>query len=180
QRQTLRGHGDWTALLAAIARGNRQLGRRLMESESLHPRPMAISPIPYGYLAGPSNGLWRLGDQAAVIPSFTGDGISIALHSASLAAQMSLLGNAPDEYIGVLRGQLRRPMRLATCLSRAMVTAVGRGLAPPVLSSVPGAMRFIATATRIPGSALMSTEGVVARPSSARLGSVSSRPRRSA
>jgi len=180
QRRTLRRHGDWTALLAAIAGENCQLSRRLMEAESLHPRPLAISPIPYGYLAGPSNGLWRIGDQAAVIPSFTGDGISIALHSASLAAQMSLQGNAPDEYIGVLRGQLRRPMRLATCLSRAMVTALGRGLAPTVLSLFPGAMRFIATATRIPRSALMSTEGAVARSSGARLESVSSRPRRSA
>ena len=180
QRRILRRHGDWTALLAAIAGENRQLGQRLMESESLHSRPLAISPIPYGYLAGPSNGLWRIGDQAAVIPSFTGDGISIALHSASLAAQMNLLGHAPDEYIGVLRGQLRRPMRLATCLSRAMVTAFGRGTAPTVLSLVPGAMRFIATATRVPHSALICAEAAVAQSSSARFESVSSHPRRTA
>ncbi len=34
--------------------------------------------------------MWALGDQAAVIPSFTGDGMSIALHSGCLAAAMYL------------------------------------------------------------------------------------------
>ena len=58
------------------------------------PKPLAISPIPYGHLGGPANGVWRVGDQAAVIPSFTGDGMSIALHSAFLAAEMYLDGNS--------------------------------------------------------------------------------------
>lgn len=178
-RQTLRRHGGWTALFAAIVGENRQLRRRLMGAEALRPRPLAISPIPYGYLAGPSYGLWRIGDQAAVIPSFTGDGISIALHSASLAAQMRLLGNTPDEYISALRRQLRQSMRLATCLSRAMVTTLGRGSAPTVLSCVPGTMRFIAAATRVPRSAIATTGGVVTQSSTAMLESApsSSHPR---
>ena len=53
-----------------------------------------------------SGGLWCIGDQAAVIPSFTGDGISIALHSAALAAQMFLAGQAPPDYNRTLRAQL--------------------------------------------------------------------------
>lgn len=154
RRSTLRRHGGWSALLAAIVSENRELGRRLMGAEALHARPLAISPIPYGYLGRASEGLWRIGDQAAVIPSFTGDGISIALHSASLATQMVLQGGTPHEYIGMLHGQLRRPMRLATCISRAMVTAPGRCAAPAVLTFLPGAMRLIAAATRVPRSAM--------------------------
>lgn len=154
-RSKLRQHGNWSALLATILSENRHLRRRLTGAEALHARPLAISPIPYGYLARPLDDLWRIGDQAAVIPSFTGDGISIALHSASLAAQMHLLGSRPREYIKSLHEQLRQPMRLATCLSRAMVTAPGRVAAPAVLSLVPGAMRFIAAATRVPRSALI-------------------------
>lgn len=160
-RSELRRHGGWSALFAAILSENRHLRRRLMGAEALHARPLAISPIPYGYLDGESNGLWRIGDQVAVIPSFTGDGISIALHSASLAAQMHLLGRTPHEYINMLHGQLRRSMRLATCLSQAMVTAPGRYAAPTVLSLVPNAMRFIAAATRVPRSALMNMESSV-------------------
>jgi menaquinone-9 beta-reductase len=43
---------------------------------------LAIASIPYGYVQNRSIGLWCIGDQAAVIPSFSGDGIAIALHSA--------------------------------------------------------------------------------------------------
>jgi hypothetical protein len=34
--------------------------------------------FPYGYVQNRSIGLWCIGDQAAVIPSFSGDGIAIA------------------------------------------------------------------------------------------------------
>lgn len=154
RRSTLRRHGGWNALLAAIIAENRELGRRLSGAEALHARPLAISPIPYGYLGRASDALWRIGDQAAVIPSFTGDGISIALHSASLATQMLLRGGTPHEYVDILQGQLGQSMRLATRLSQAMVTAPGRCAAPAVLSFVPGTMRFIAAATRVPRSAM--------------------------
>jgi flavin-dependent dehydrogenase len=96
-----------------------------------------------------------VGDQAAVIPSFTGDGMSIALHSAALAAQMYLSGKGTEEYSRTLRTQLGRPMRLATWLSQAMVTAGGRRAAPPLLSLLPRAMQWIAAATRIPDQALL-------------------------
>jgi flavin-dependent dehydrogenase len=46
---------------------------------------LAIASIPYGYVQNRSIGLWCIGDQAAVIPSFSGDGIAIALHSARWA-----------------------------------------------------------------------------------------------
>jgi len=116
---------------------------------------MAISPIPYGYLAARPGSLWCIGDQAAVIPSFTGDGMSIALHSASLAAQMYLAGESAAHYHRTLRAQLRRGMSLATLLSRAMVTGLGNNLMPLALSVFPNAMRWIAASTRIPGRALL-------------------------
>ena len=81
RRSRLRIAGGWPRLLDFILRGNRQLRQLLDGGTALWPRPLAISPIPYGYLIRESGGLWCVGDQAAVIPSFTGDGISIALHS---------------------------------------------------------------------------------------------------
>ena len=59
------------------------------EAEPLLARPLTISGVPYGFLAPPrpDDPVFRLGDQAAVIPSFCGDGMAIALHSAVLAAE---------------------------------------------------------------------------------------------
>ncbi len=124
----------------------------------LWPRPLAISPIPYGYLVRESSGLWCVGDQAAVIPSFTGDGISIALHSAALAAQMFLAGSSAADYNRALRAQLSASMAIATLLSRAAVTAAGRTVALAALSLAPNAMRWVAESTRIPQSSLVSGE----------------------
>ncbi len=158
RRSRLRIAGGWPRLLDFILRGNRQLRQLLDGGTALWPRPLAISPIPYGYLIRESGGLWCVGDQAAVIPSFTGDGISIALHSAALAAQIFLSGANAAEYNRTLRAQLTRAMTLATSLSRAAVTGVGRTAALAALTLAPNAMRWIAASTRIPQSSLVSGE----------------------
>jgi menaquinone-9 beta-reductase len=137
---------------------------RLSGAEPLQPRPLAISPIPYGYLTSHWGGLWRVGDQAAVIPSFTGDGMSIALHTAALAAEMYLDGKSGGEYIHMLRSQLMNRMRLATSLSRTMVTAPGRAAALAVLSTFPHLIRWIAAATRVPNAALLCGCGALRPP----------------
>jgi flavin-dependent dehydrogenase len=155
ERQSeLRKQGGWDGLLASIAGENHLIAKRLQGATPLWKRPLAIFPIPYGYLAESSRGLWRLGDQAAVIHSFTGDGMSIALHSAALAARMFLAGMTAAEYQASLNAQLRRTVRLSTQISALMISGAGRALAPVALSLVPGAMRWIASSTRIPKSAL--------------------------
>jgi flavin-dependent dehydrogenase len=116
---------------------------------------LAISSIPYGHLAGQPFGLWCVGDQAAVIPSFTGDGMSIALHSAALATEMYLAGESAEQYNHRLHAQLNRGMSLASRLSRSMVTKAGRSLALFGLFFFPNAMRCIAASTRIPKQALL-------------------------
>ncbi|MGO9326001.1 MAG: NAD(P)/FAD-dependent oxidoreductase [Terracidiphilus sp.] len=161
RRNRLRSMGGWPRLLDFILRGNRHLRQLLDGATLLWPRPLAISPIPYGYLIRESRGLWCVGDQAAVIPSFTGDGISIALHSAALAAQMFLSGSSAVEYNRTLRTQLTRPMTLATSLSRGAVTSVGRTAALAALSLAPNAMRWVAESTRIPQSSLISGDSLL-------------------
>jgi flavin-dependent dehydrogenase len=161
RRVALRKIGGWPELLAAIQHENPHVAERLRGASPLWERPLAISSIPYGYLAERPNGLWSVGDQAAVIPSFTGDGMSIALHSAMLAAQMHLGGANADEYHRALHAHLSRGIRLATALSRAMVTGAGRALTPVGLAIFPSAMRWIANSTRIPERALVQTRAVM-------------------
>jgi hypothetical protein len=93
--------------------------------------------------------------------------MSIALHTAALAAQMCLEGMSADEYMRVMQRQLRKSLRLATWLSRAMVTGPGRVSAPVTLTVFPDAMRWIAAATRIPGSALLERDGTPPHPGAA-------------
>jgi flavin-dependent dehydrogenase len=146
----LRRIGGWQKLLASVLDENRHLKQRLHGAKALWDRPLAISSIPYGHLAGQPSGLWCVGDQAAVIPSFTGDGMSIALHSAALASEMYLNGDSAEQYNHRLHAQLSRGMGLATLLSRSMVTKAGRSLSLFGLSVFPNAMRWIAASTRIP------------------------------
>jgi flavin-dependent dehydrogenase len=151
----LRRIGGWQKLLASILDDNRHLKQRLHGAKALWDRPLAISSIPYGHLAGQPSGLWCVGDQAAVIPSFTGDGMSIALHSAALASEMYLAGDSAKQYNHRLHAQLSRGMGLATLLSRSMVTKAGRNLVLFGLAAFPNAMRWIAASTRIPKGAML-------------------------
>ena len=150
RRGELRRLGGWNELLASIRAHNEVLRERLEGAAALWDRPLAVTAIPYGHLAGRSDGLWCVGDQAAVIPSFTGDGMSIALHSAAVAARMYLAGDSADAYHQRLRAQLKPGMGLATLLSRAMMSGVGRWVAPVGLAVFPGAIEWIARSTRIP------------------------------
>jgi flavin-dependent dehydrogenase len=153
RRSELRRIGGWTELLASVLDDNPHVQDCLQGAKALWDRPLALSSIPYGYLAGRPFGLWCVGDQAAVIPSFTGDGMSIALHSAALATEMYLAGESAGQYNRRLHAQLRRGMSLATLLSQTMVTGAGRNLATFGLSLFPSAMRWIAASTRVPDQA---------------------------
>ena len=99
------------------------LRRRLGGAEPLLVRPLSLSAIPYGLLRRepPAPHLWPLGDQAVVIPSLTGDGMSLALHTAALAAQTFLAGDSSATYLGTLRRTLRLQLGLATFASRLAV-----------------------------------------------------------
>ena len=157
RKPVLRKLGGWPALLTALLAENRRIRQTLDRAQPLWDRPLAVSSIPYGHLGSNigSPTLWPLGDQIAVIPSFTGDGMSIALHSAALAASMHLAGAASPDYQRSLAGQLRRGMQLSTALSRACVHHIPRAAAPFALSLFPQAMAWIAAATRIPTASLV-------------------------
>jgi flavin-dependent dehydrogenase len=163
RRSRLRKAGRWPELLRNLLEENAMIAERLSGAQSLWEKPMAISSIPYGYLCEREDGLWPVGDQAAVIPSFTGDGMAIALHSGALAAEMYLCGESPEKYLTKFRGQLRRGMSLATLLSRGMVSRGGQAVAPFALAALPRVIDWIARSTRIPEQALAATSSAQAK-----------------
>lgn len=147
--------GDFAALLAELGAEVPLLGERLAGAVPLLDRPLAISGVPYGYLHRPGAGEtgWRLGDQAAVIPSFTGDGMSLALHSARLATTALLTGDGPADYLRRLAGDAGGAVRRATWMQQASAEGGRLDRTVAVLALAPGLVRLGAGLTRLrPGA----------------------------
>jgi menaquinone-9 beta-reductase len=147
--------GRWENLLAAMQRDCGLLRERLQGAEPLLEKPLAISSIPYGYVRDASDGLWALGDQAAVIPSFTGDGMSIALHSGCLAAEMYLRGERVEQFQEQLQGELSRQVAVATRLSQGLVWRPSRSALMAAVRVWPGVLGLVARGTRIADAAVL-------------------------
>ena len=149
--------GHWENLLAAMQRACPHLRQRLHGAQPLLARPLAASAIPYGYVRRASDGLWALGDQAAVIPSFTGDGMSIALHSGCLAAEMYLRGATAASFQRRLHAEVATQVSLATVLSRGLVAASLQPLFAAAVAIWPAILGHVAGYTRIPASAMLAS-----------------------
>ncbi|SLN60962.1 NAD(P)/FAD-dependent oxidoreductase [Roseisalinus antarcticus] len=143
--------GAWAAagrrfepLLAGICAEAPGLGDRLAGSEAIFPRPLAVSDVPYGYRAwadplARDDGLWWVGDQAAVTPSLTGAGMALALRGGRLLAERLADERAtPGDATAMLRRQFRRQMAWAR-------------LFEGLLESSPSARGLVMLADRFPG-----------------------------
>ncbi len=157
-----RGHfaqldNRWDLLLSMLRAEFLPLHQALAGAEPCSDRPLAIASIPYGLVQSCCDGLWRLGDQAAVIPSFSGDGISIALHSARLAAEYYLAGKTNSQFQCDLAAGVTKQVRTATLLSHLLVHPKCQAIAIAAARVVPSLVPRIAYRTRIPSRHLMRT-----------------------
>ncbi len=151
----LEAGGNWAGVLARLVEDSRHLATRLSGALPLLASPLTIARVPYGFLhrATPREpSLFRLGDQAAVIPSFTGDGMAVALHSAALAAHHVLRGQPAASYHARLRrdvrGQFRRAAGMQALASRSWSQLALLGLG----HVMPAALTMAARMTRLPTS----------------------------
>jgi flavin-dependent dehydrogenase len=132
------------ALVEALKSEAPLLGERVGDGEKR--AWQAIAGVPYGWRAKDTeHGLFRLGDQAAVISSLAGDGVAIALQSgiegakaflrdgaggaAAFQAAFARRAKAPIGLAGILRGAAERRwsrptlMRLAATPGLASIAA---------------------------------------------------------
>jgi len=145
---------SWDSLLDWIKGECPHLEERLQGAEPLFGRPLSIFQIPYGFLHAPNpnepQGLFRLGDQVGVIPSFTGEGLSIALHSGCLAASTFLAhGRASTLFHRRIRSDIHRSLRLASVLNRIVRHGAGQQAVFQLCQIWPTAMRHLTTLTRV-------------------------------
>ncbi len=154
------GH-RWENFLAKMQQDCPHLAMRLAGAEPLLAKPLAITHIPYGYLRHTTEeGLYCIGDQAAVIPSFTGDGISIALHTARYAATAYLAAESAPVFQAKLRSTLIRQMRLAEFAADGLNNSLTRAVLPFCLRVWPGVMRVTARLTRVAQSGIVAPHAI--------------------
>jgi flavin-dependent dehydrogenase len=149
QRYLARVGYRWENFLAKMQRDCPHLAMRLAGAEPLLAKPIAITHIPYGFIRRTTeDGLYWVGDQA-VIPSFTGDGISLALHTARCAVAAYLGDEPAPVFQAKLRTSLLAQMRLATLAADGLNNSLARAALPFCLRVWPGVMRVTAKLTRI-------------------------------
>jgi menaquinone-9 beta-reductase len=93
-----------------------------------------------------------------VIPSFTGDGISIALHTARRAAAAYLAAEPAPVFQPKLRSTMLPQMRLAGIAAGGLSNALGRAVLPVCLRVWPGVMRVTARLTRVTQAAAVAPQ----------------------
>ena len=151
----------WEGLLAKMQQDCPHLAMRLDGAVPLLDKPITITHIPYGYIRrATEDGLYCIGDQAAVIPSFTGDGISIALHTARCAATAYLGAVPAPVFQASLRSALLPQMRLAVIAADGLNNSIARAVLPFCLRVWPGVMRLTARLTRVTQPTAVATQAV--------------------
>ncbi len=149
-RSRLTEAGGPQALLAALGQAFPALGERLGYG---HGGTDAVANVPYGWRAREGvAGVFRVGDQAGVIPSLAGEGMGIAVASGARAAAAYVAGGpaAAPHYQRRLARDLRRPLGAAGVMRDL---AERPSLASPALALArfaPGLIQVVAAATRIP------------------------------
>ena len=150
QRHLARVGYRWENFLAKMQQDCPHLAMRLAGAVPLLAKPIAITHIPYGYIRPTTeDGLYCIGDQAAVIPSFTGDGISIALHTARCAVAAYVAAEPAPLFQAKLRSALLGQMRLAEFAADGLNNSFARAVLPFCLRVWPGVMRVTAKLTRV-------------------------------
>jgi hypothetical protein len=116
---------DASAFLRHVRAGSALAAALLDEAEPAQQRPLTIAGVPYGFLhrGGGPPGLYRLGDQAAVIPSLCGDGVAMALDSGVQAALAILAEHAPARHHAAWAARVAAPMRIAGAIGATMARA---------------------------------------------------------
>lgn len=109
----------------------------------------AIAAVPYGWRARTGEpGLFRLGDQVAVIASLAGDGIAVALASGASAAHACLHGDGAIAYQKAFAARAKGPIAVAETL-RHMAEAQVRRKLMLGLARLPGLAKLAARLTRV-------------------------------
>ena len=143
--------GEPAALLRALGDALPRLGERLAHADWSRAVD-AIGHVPYGWRAtDTASGLFRLGDQAGVIPSLAGEGMGLAIASAGAAVAVwshGRGGTAPV-FQRNLAARMARPFALANLVWRLGENPRTASLLTSCAAAIPSLVRLTSQATRL-------------------------------
>ena len=93
--------------------------------------------------------IFPVGDQLAVIPSFTGDGMSIALFSGIAAAQAVLAGESAEDFQSRMIARLAPQFRWASMVNVLFETGRLHALTVGTAKLLPRLVTWLAQSTRL-------------------------------
>lgn len=157
QPPVFRASENGLGLLTSLAPRVPLLAQLLAESEPAWPRPKTVANLPYGHCdADASPGLFAVGDQFAVLPPFTGTGVSFAMASGAAAARhlaCSPAERAAQDYAAQARATATAVLRYAMPVHRLLQRPGPSRLLLTAAGLLPGLGRIVARRTRLPGLA---------------------------
>jgi flavin-dependent dehydrogenase len=143
----------WSSQAAYFSAQSERLGDLLADARPEWDKPVAIARIPYGYLRrepiAPT--IFPVGDQLAVIPSFTGDGMAIALYSGIAAAHAVLAADSAALFQQRMIKRLRGQLHWAGAVNLLFESRMLHKVSVMGAAALPGAVTWIAKSTRISG-----------------------------
>jgi flavin-dependent dehydrogenase len=145
----------WDAHAAFLAQRSDFFTTLLGGATPLWDKPVAVAAIPYGFLRREviADAVYPLGDQLVVIPSYTGDGTSIALHTGMAAARAVLSGQPAGKFQAGAIAKLKPQIAWAKVANVAFVNAMAQRVTSAVARvapwAVPGIARFVVNRTRL-------------------------------
>jgi len=152
RRSRLTEAGSAERLLSELGAESPALGERLAHRTTASPIH-AVANVPYGWRATNSNGegLFRLGDQAAVIPSLAGEGMAIAIASGMAAARFYAQGGpaGANAFQSSLAEGVYRPIKAASVAWRIAERPHLAEAATLLARAIPALLPLLARMTRI-------------------------------
>ncbi len=145
----------WGAHANFLAQRSEFFAALLDGAAPLWDKPVAVAAIPYGFLREEtvSDAIYPVGDQLVVIPSYTGDGTSIALHTGITAAQAILDRRSARDFQTAAIARLRPQIAWAKLANVAFVNATAQRMTAAIARLAPWALpqvaTFIANKTRV-------------------------------
>jgi flavin-dependent dehydrogenase len=146
---------SWDSHAEFLSRRSAFFATILGGAEPLWEKPVAVAAIPYGFLRKEiiSDAIYPVGDQLVVIPSYTGDGTSLALYTGIAAAQAVLGERSAGQFQASAIAKLRPQIAWAKLANVAFVNTTAQRLTAAVARLVPWALpplaTFIVNRTRI-------------------------------
>jgi len=137
--------------LTWIEKQSQSVGDLLQGARFLSDRPAAITAIPYGYMrySAVAPNVFPLGDQLCVIPSFTGDGTSLALSSGVAAAQAVIAGRTAEAFQRSFLHRVRGQFFWARAVEAAFKSAPLRALSIGAVGAMPKLAGLAVNLTRV-------------------------------